>query len=120
MYVPKYVVRNDPTFEATDREVFDEFFPHLKRLTEGLTQQDVSAWFVRRAAIVQPLQVVGYSAHAPQPDFRSGPVAIVNNAQLLETDLHNSMVIQHAKDAVRSMLEADANSDANADAGGDR
>ena len=120
MYVPKYVVRNDPTFEATDREVFDEFFPHLKRLTEGLTQQDVSAWFVRRAAIVQPLQVVGYSAHAPQPDFRSGPVAIVNNAQLLETDLHNSMVIQHAKDAVRSMLEADANSAANADAGGDR
>ena len=60
---------------------------------------------------VQPLQVVGYSRNVPQPEFRDGPVSFVNNAQLLETDLHNSMVIQHAKDAVRAMLDADADAE---------
>ena len=108
MYVPKYVVRGDATYEATDGEVFDEFFPHLQRLTSGLTKENVVASFVRRAPIVQPVQVIGYSDNVPQPEFRSGPISFVNNAQLLETDLHNSMVIQHSKAAVRDMLAADA------------
>ncbi len=55
---------------------------------------------------MQPIQVLGYSRNVPKPDY-SGPVSVVNNSQLLETDLHNSMVIRHAREAVRAVIRAD-------------
>ncbi len=107
VYIPKYVPRDDPMFEWDDREVFDLFLPALQKIVPDLSPSDIVAWFVRRARIVQPLQVIGYSGRAPQPTFDSGPISVVNNAQLLQTDLHNSMVVRHARAAVQSIVRAD-------------
>ncbi len=106
VYVPKYIVAGDPIFEASDEEIYESFFPALQRIFPELLAADLDSWFVRRARIVQPIQVLGYSRNVPSPDFE-GPVSVVNNSQLLETDLHNSMVILHAREAVRAVIQAD-------------
>lgn len=103
-YVPAYVPATDPLMTATDDEVFARAFEGLARIYPDLVPDDIEGWWVRRAEIVQPVQGIGYSHDAPQPDFACGPVTVVNNSQLLETDLNNSRVIAHAHEAAASLL----------------
>lgn len=106
-YIPAYVSATDPLLSTPDDAVFERAYAGLARLYPDLTRDDIAHWWVRRAEVVQPVQGIGYSQHAPQPDFSRGPVTVVNNAQLLETDLNNSRVVLHAREAADA-LEAHA------------
>lgn len=107
-YVPAYVPATDPLMTASDDVVFEAAFEGLRRIYPDLERDDVEGWWVRRAEIVQPVQGIGYSHDAPQPDFACGPVTVVNNGQLLETDLNNSRVIAHAREAAGHLARAEA------------
>jgi protoporphyrinogen oxidase len=106
VYVPHYVPSSDPALTTSDDEVFAEALPALQRIYPDLSRDDIAAWFVRRAEIVQPVQGIGYSHSAPQPRV-SGPLTMVNNAQLLETDLNNGKVVEHATLAAAAIARAD-------------
>lgn len=107
-YVPAYVPATDPLMAAPDDAVFEEALEGLTRIYPDLERDDIEGWWVRRAEIVQPVQGIGYSHDAPQPDFACGPVSVVNNGQLLETDLNNSRVVAHARAAVEQLERAEA------------
>jgi len=109
-YVPAYVPATDRLMASPDKTVFESAFEGLSRIYPDLERDDIEGWWVRRAEIVQPVQGVGYSHDAPRPDFACGPVTVVNNGQLLETDLNNSRVVAHAREAVAQMEHADADS----------
>jgi len=102
-YVPAYVPATDPLMTASDETVFEQAFKGLWRIYPDLSRGDIEGWWVRRAEVVQPVQGIGYSHDAPQPDFACGPVTVVNNSQLLETDLNNSRVVAHAREAAEQL-----------------
>jgi protoporphyrinogen oxidase len=111
VYVPHYVPSSDPALAVGDDAVFAEALPALQRIYPDLSPDDVTAWFVRRAEIVQPVQGIGYSHSAPQPRV-AGPLTMVNNAQLLETDLNNGKVVEHATAAAEAIARADGATEA--------
>ncbi len=107
-YIPAYVPATDPLMAAADDVVFERAFAGLSRIYPDLTRDDIDGWWVRRAEVVQPVQGIGYSHDAPQPDFACSPVTVVNNGQLLETDLNNSRVVAHARQAAEQLQRDEA------------
>ncbi|HEV3070681.1 MAG TPA: FAD-dependent oxidoreductase [Solirubrobacteraceae bacterium] len=66
-YLPKYCDPSAPEFSEDDDSIYRRFTAMLARLAPRFTHDDVVAWTVQRAPLVEPVHALG---HAP----RSAPI----------------------------------------------
>jgi protoporphyrinogen oxidase len=59
-YLPKYCDHSAPEFSEDDESVYRRFTAMLARLTPAFNHDDVVAWTVQRAPLVEPVHALGH------------------------------------------------------------
>jgi protoporphyrinogen oxidase len=59
-YLPKYCDPGAPEFSEDDESIYRRFTAMLARLAPGFTHDDVVAWTVQRAPLVEPVHALGH------------------------------------------------------------
>jgi protoporphyrinogen oxidase len=104
VYLPKYTSPGDPLFEASEEQVWNLFYPSLKRVIPDLKDGDIEQRFVFRERLVQPIPVLNYSAMVPQMETSIENLLLANTTQIVNSTLNNNEMVRIAGEAVKLVL----------------
>lgn len=99
VYLPKYTAPDDPLFQAPDEEVWELFWPGLKKIVPDLHVEDIERRFTFRERLVQPLPVLHYSTFAPSIETGVPGIFLANTSQIVNSTLNNNEMVKIAKGA---------------------
>jgi protoporphyrinogen oxidase len=104
VYLPKYVIPDDPAFSLSDGEIEGRFVEALARMYPHFQRRDVLCFRVSRVKFVLALSTLNYSDRLP-PMMTSIPgVHIINSAHICNGTLNVNETVQLAEKAVRMLL----------------
>jgi protoporphyrinogen oxidase len=104
VYLPKYVVPDDPAFSLSDEELKQKFMDALLRMYPQLRRSDLLCFRVSREKYVLAISTLNYSDKLPPTDTSIPGVHIVNSAHILNGTLNVNETIQLAEKAARQLL----------------
>jgi protoporphyrinogen oxidase len=100
VYLPKYTSPADPLFEASEDDVWNLFYPSLRRVVPDLKESDIERHFIFRERLVQPVPVLNYSALVPSLQTSLPNLLLANTTQIVNSTLNNNEMVRIAKEAV--------------------
>ncbi len=106
VYVPKYLPPGDPLFQASEAEIWNQFYPHLQRVIPDLQEEDIEERFFFREQFVQPIPVLHYSDIVPAMRTPVDGLLLANSTQIINSTLNNNEMVKIAKRAVELVREA--------------
>jgi protoporphyrinogen oxidase len=105
VYLPKYCEASAPEFTEDDQSVYDRFTEMLGKLAPGFRHEDVVAWTVQRAPLVEPV-------HARGVDSRIAPVwpdvdglALASASQVYPRLLNGDSIVRMAEATAVEAIE---------------
>ena len=104
IYLPKYVPVNDPIFAATDAEIQNKFFPALKKMHPGLTDDDLLTFQVSRVRQVFVIPTLNYSKKLPPVSTSVPGLHILNSAHIVNGTLNVNDTVQLAERFIPRLL----------------
>ena len=105
VYLPKYIISDDPFLRKPDEEIRQLFLNGLFRMYPELTEEDIVKVEINRAFKVQPLQVLNYSKIIPQVVTKHPDFFVLNTSQFVNNTLNNNSVAQHVNTFVKEFGE---------------
>jgi protoporphyrinogen oxidase len=106
VYLPKYVVPNDPAFARSDDDLRSDFIAALERMYPDFRAEDVVAFRVSRVRHVAPVSTLNYSKRLPPTTSSVPGLAFVNSAHIVNGTLNVNETVQLAERAVERLLAA--------------
>ena len=103
MYLPKYMMADDPAFAESDEVVRERCLSTLEKMHPHFSRDDVLAFRISRARYVMALPTLNYSERLPPMQTSIPGVYAVNSAHILKGNLNVNETIQIAEDAVRTV-----------------
>ncbi|HKS75236.1 MAG TPA: NAD(P)/FAD-dependent oxidoreductase [Terriglobales bacterium] len=104
VYLPKYVVPDDPMFELKDDSLQRHFVAALSTMYPQFEEEDILAFKVSRVRQVFAIPTLHYSQNLPSM-FTSVPgIQIVNSSHIVNGTLNVNETVQLAERAVPQML----------------
>jgi protoporphyrinogen oxidase len=104
-YLPKYCEASAPEFTEDDQSIYDRFTAMLSRLAPEFRHEDVVAWTVQRAPLVEPV-------HARGTTPRTAPVwpgveglAMASASQIYPRLLNGDSVVRMAEQTAAEVVE---------------
>lgn len=97
VYLPKYVVPDDPAFELSDRELEEKFIQALVHMYPRFERSDVLCFQVSRVRHVLAIATLNYSERLPPIKTSIPNVYILNSAHILNGTLNVNETIQLAE-----------------------
>lgn len=104
IYLPKYMISNDPAFAESDETVRERCLATLEKMYPHFSRDDVLAFRISRARCVMALPTLRYSERLPPMQTSIPGVYAVNSAQILKGNLNVNETIQIAEEAIRTVL----------------
>jgi protoporphyrinogen oxidase len=104
VYLPKYMMADEPGFAETDEVVQERCLSTLEKMYPHFKRDDVLAFRTARARCVMALPTLGYSERLPPMQTSIPGVYAINSAQILKGNLNVNETIQVAEDAMRTVL----------------
>jgi protoporphyrinogen oxidase len=104
VYLPKYMMSDDPGFADTDEAIRERCLSTLERMYPEFSRDDVLAFRTSRARQVMALPTLRYSEKLPPMKTSIPGVYVVNSAHILKGNLNVNETIQIAEDAVQTVL----------------
>jgi protoporphyrinogen oxidase len=104
VYLPKYMMSDDPGFGETDDAVRERCLATLERMHPNFSRDDVLAFRVSRARQVMALPTLRYSERLPPMQTSIPGVYAVNSAHILKGNLNVNETVQIAEDAICGVL----------------
>jgi len=104
VYLPKYVMPDDPAFELSDRELQCSFVNALVRMYPHLKPEDVLNFRVSREKYVLAISTLNYSERLPEMQTSIPGLHIINSAHILNGTLNVNETIQLAEKAGQNLL----------------
>jgi len=101
VYLPKYVDRNDPRFEASDDDVVGTAVTTLQEMYPTFRPEHVAAARVSRVREVFPIPVLGYSTTVPPVETTIPGLHLVNSAQIVNGTLNVNDTVRLADSAAQ-------------------
>jgi protoporphyrinogen oxidase len=106
VYLPKYTSPGDELFEAGEEDIWNVFWPALKRVFPDVTEDDIEKRHLFRERFVQPVPVLNYSDIVPEMQTSVDGLLLANTTQIINSTLNNNAMVKIAKQAV-SLVEQD-------------
>jgi protoporphyrinogen oxidase len=106
VYVPKYLAPGDALFNATEEDVWNTFYPHVKRMIPDLKDSDIERKFFFREKFVQPIPVLHYSDIVPEMQTAVPGLVLANSTQIINSTLNNNEMVKIAQRAVETVSAA--------------
>ena len=104
VYLPKYVIPDDPAFSLSDAEIEEQFLAALRRMYPHFRESDVICFRLSRVKYVLALSTLNYSKRLP-PKVSSIPgVHIINSAHICNGTLNVNETVQLAEKAAAGLL----------------
>ncbi len=104
VYLPKYIVADDPAFQWTDEEIESRFLATLEKMYPDFRREDVEAFRVSRVRNVMALPTRNYSQHLPPMRTSVPGLFVVNSGYILKGNLNVNETIELAEEALESVL----------------
>jgi protoporphyrinogen oxidase len=103
-YLPKYCAPGAPEFTEDDESVYRRFTAMLARLAPAFDHDDVVAWTVQRAPLVEPVHALGHRPRtAPLWPGVDG-LALASASQVYPRLLNGESLVGLAEDVAREAL----------------
>jgi protoporphyrinogen oxidase len=106
VYLPKYVVPEDPLLQADDDAVREMFVPYLRDMHPELTDDDLLAFQVSRVPYVLAVATLGFSDALPPTQTSVPGVSVVSSAHIVNGTLNVDETVRLALAAVPRLLES--------------
>lgn len=103
VYLPKYVISDDPFLRKPDAEIQDLFLDHLYKMYPELSVEDIVSVHINRAFKVQPLQVLNYSEIIPKVQTKHPDFFVINTSQFVKDTLNNDSVTRHVNHLAQTL-----------------
>ncbi|ELS32064.1 MULTISPECIES: NAD(P)/FAD-dependent oxidoreductase [Pseudanabaena] len=104
VYLPKYVVPDDPAFELSDHELEEKFIQTLVHMYPKFQRSDVLCFQVSRVRHVLAIATLNYSEKLPAIVTSIPNVFVLNTAHILNGTLNVNETIQLAERSMRVMV----------------
>jgi protoporphyrinogen oxidase len=104
VYLPKYMMSDDPGFAESDEEVRERCLATLEKMYPDFSRDDVLAFRTSRARQVMALPTLRYSERLPPMRTSIPGVYAVNSAHILKGNLNVNETIEIAEEALRTVL----------------
>jgi protoporphyrinogen oxidase len=88
VYLPKYVLPDDPFLDATDDEVRARFLPYLQTMHPSIADDDVLAFRVSRVRQVLAVPTIDYSKHEPPMRTSVEGLVLASSANIVDGTLN--------------------------------
>jgi protoporphyrinogen oxidase len=88
VYLPRYLLADDPRFRESDDAVHDRCMSTLERMYPDFRRQTVAAVQTARAAHVMAIPTLGYSDRLPAVRTSVPGLYVLNSAQIVEGTLN--------------------------------
>ena len=102
IYLPKYIISDDPFLRKPDEEIKSIFLEGLHRMYPDLEESDIVSVTINRAFKVQPLQVLNYSEIIPRVKTKHSDFYVLNTSQFVNNTLNNNSVTQHVNEFMKN------------------
>lgn len=103
VYLPKYVLPDDPMFTLSDQEIEDQFVQALTRMYPHFQRCDLLHFGVSRVRYVLPIATLNYSTLLPPMAMSIPGLHIVNSAHILNGTLNVNETVQLAERAAAQL-----------------
>ncbi|MEN1678525.1 MAG: NAD(P)/FAD-dependent oxidoreductase [Planctomycetota bacterium] len=104
VYLPKYVVSDDPLFDESDESLRERWVGTLEKMYPHFSRDQVAAFQVSRARHVMALPTLDYSSRLPPMKTSVPGVYAINSAHILKGNLNVNETIQVADEAIATVL----------------
>lgn len=104
VYLPKYVVDNDPLFNESDENIKKYFIDNFKKMYSWLTDDNIKFVGVARAKHVITVAKLGYSASLQDVKTSVPNVYIVNTSHIKDGTLNVNETIRVAETKLEEIL----------------
>jgi protoporphyrinogen oxidase len=104
IYLPKYVVPDDPAFELSDRQLEEQFIQALVHMYPRFERSDVLSFQVSRVRYVLAIATLNYSEKLPPIKTSIPNVYILNSAHILNGTLNVNETIQLAEKVIVNLI----------------
>lgn len=104
VYLPKYVVANDPLFNQSDDEIKIYFIENLKKMYPWITDDNIKFAGAARARHVITVAKLGYSETLPNVKTSIPGVYIVNTSHIKDGTLNVNETVRVAESKLEEIL----------------
>jgi protoporphyrinogen oxidase len=104
VYLPKYLMADDPAFQWSDEEIESRFLGTLEKMYPDFRRDDVEAFRISRVRNVMALPTLHFSKHLPPMKTSVPGVFAVNSGYILKGNLNVNETMELADEAFRSVL----------------
>jgi protoporphyrinogen oxidase len=104
IYLPKYVVPDDPAFELSDRQLEEQFIQALVHMYPRFERSDVLSFQVSRVRYVLAIATLNYSEKLPPIKTSIPNVYILNSVHILNGTLNVNETIQLAEKTIANLI----------------
>lgn len=105
VYLPKYLVANDPFFDKGDDEIKTYFTDNLKKMYSWLTDENFKFVGVARAKHVITVAKLGYSETLPDVKTSIPGVYIINTSHIKDGTLNVNETVRVAETKLEEILK---------------
>ena len=104
VYLPKYVLPNDPIFEQSDEVIREQFLSALERMYPSFSRDDVEAFRVSRVRALVAVPTLHYSDRLPPIRTSIRGVYVVNGAQIVNGTFNVNDTVRLARETLDTVL----------------
>jgi protoporphyrinogen oxidase len=104
VYLPKYVVKDDPLFNETDKNLEIYFIDNLKKMYPDITDENIQFVGVAKAKHVITVAKLNYSNLLPPVRTSIPNIHIINTAHIKDGTLNVNETIRVAEDKLNELL----------------
>jgi protoporphyrinogen oxidase len=104
-YLPKYCEASAPEFTEDDQSIYDRFTAQLARMAPDFRHEDVVAWTVQRAPLVEPVHARGTTPRTAPVWPGVAGLALASASQIYPRLLNGDSVVRMAEQTAVEVVE---------------